>query len=230
MLVMILRTYRPRVKPRPRVLLTNQFSCRILNQYLEQAAFVIGPLAVEAVSKTKRVSGHGGPGVVGVGRLAAEQAVGGHVLLNDIDMCHMNNARYLRECDFARISLCARNGVMKATRALGAAMVAGAITVRYRRPLCVGEKFELRTRIVTWDEKAFYIEQRFVSSKDGMVAAVLFCKMNVIRGSPDKILQHLCKRKVEAPEFPEELQHWISFITASSQALKSESGLEKKSQ
>lgn len=128
--------------------------------------------------------------------VTAEQAVGGHVLLNDIDMCHMNNARYLRECDFARISLCARNGVLKATRALGAAMVAGAITVRYRRPLCVGEKFELRTRIVTWDEKAFYIEQRFVSSKDGMVAAVLFCKLNVMRGSPDKILQHLCKRKV----------------------------------
>lgn len=128
--------------------------------------------------------------------ITAEQTVGGHVLLQDIDMCHMNNARYLRECDFARISLYARNGVLKAVRALGATMVVGASTVRYRRPLCVGEKFELRTRIVTWDEKAFYLEQRFVSSKDGMVAAVMFCKQNVLRSSPDKILQHLCKRKV----------------------------------
>lgn len=128
--------------------------------------------------------------------ITAEQSVGGHVLLHDVDMCHMNNARYLRECDFARISLYARNGVLKAVRALGATMVVGATTVRYRRPLCVGEKFELRTRIVTWDEKAFYLEQRFVSSKDGMVAAVMFCKQNVLRSSPDKILQHLCKRKV----------------------------------
>ncbi|XP_053083393.1 protein THEM6-like isoform X2 [Pangasianodon hypophthalmus] len=162
--------------------------------------------------------------------ITAEQSVGGYVLLHDIDMCHMNNARYLRECDFARISLYARNGVLKALRALGATMVVGATTMRYRRPLCVGEKFELRTRIVTWDGKAFYLEQRFVSRKDGMVAAVMFCKQNVLRGSPDQILQHLCKRKVEAPEFPEELQHWISFITASSQALKAESGLEKKSE
>ncbi|KAK2868302.1 hypothetical protein Q7C36_000173 [Tachysurus vachellii] len=162
--------------------------------------------------------------------ITAEQSVGGHVLLHDIDMCHMNNARYLRECDFARISLYARNGVLKAARALGGTMVVGATTVRYRRPLCVGEKFELRTRIVTWDDKAFYLEQRFVSSKDGMVAAVMFCKQNVLRSSPDKILQHLCKRKVEVPEFPEDLQHWISFITASSQALKAESGPEKKNE
>ncbi|TSP09056.1 Protein THEM6 [Bagarius yarrelli] len=162
--------------------------------------------------------------------ITAEQSVGGHVLLHDVDMCHMNNAHYLRECDFARISLYARNGVLRAARTLGATMVVGATTVRYRRPLCVGEKFELRSRIVTWDDKAFYLEQRFVSCRDEMVSAVMFCKQNVLRSSPDKILQHLCKRKVEVPEFPEELQHWISFITASSQALKAESGAEKKSE
>ncbi|XP_062843854.1 protein THEM6-like [Trichomycterus rosablanca] len=160
--------------------------------------------------------------------ITAEQTVGGQVLLHDIDMCHMNNARYLRECDFARISLYARNGVLKATRALGANLVVGASTVRYRRPLCIGETFELRTRIVTWDEKAFYLEQRFVSRKDGIVAAVMYCKQNVLRTSPDKILQYLCKRKVEVPDFPEELQHWISFISASSQSLKAESGLKEK--
>ncbi|XP_076838079.1 protein THEM6-like [Brachyhypopomus gauderio] len=159
--------------------------------------------------------------------VTGEQKVNGRVLLRDVDLCHMNNARYLRECDFSRLSLYARNGVLKTVRTLGANIVVGATTVRYRRPLRVGEGFELRTRIVTWDEKSFYLEQRFVSCKDGMVAAIVYCKQNVVRTSPDKILQHLCQRKVEVPEFPEDLQHWIKFIAASSDALKAEGGRDK---
>ncbi|KAK2900473.1 hypothetical protein Q8A67_008588 [Cirrhinus molitorella] len=174
--------------------------------------------------------GHGGHTAVDCGAwflspvfdITAEQTASGRVVLHDVDLCHMNNARYLRECDFARFSLYMRNGVFKGVRALGATMVVGATTIRYRRPLCVGEAFELRSRIVTWDEKSFYVEQRFVSCKDGMVSAVMFCKQNVLRSSPDKILQHLCKRKVEVPEFPEDLQHWINFISASSKALRGE--------
>ncbi|XP_035286108.1 protein THEM6-like [Anguilla rostrata] len=159
----------------------------------------------------------------------AEQSVGGRVLPHDIDMGHMNNARYLRECDFARFALYTRNGVFKATRALGASLVVGASTIRYRRSLSLGEAFELRSRIVAWDDKSFYVEQRFVSRADGVVSAVMLCRQNVQRGSPDKLLQYLCKRKVECPEYPEELQHWISFINASSQALRAENNTEEKS-
>ncbi|XP_007548628.1 protein THEM6-like [Poecilia latipinna] len=160
--------------------------------------------------------------------VTGEQVMTGRVTPRDIDMCHMNNARYLRECDFARFSLYMRNGVFKATRALGANLVVGATTIRYRRALCIGEGYDLCSRIVTWDDKAFFLEQRFVSTKDRLVCAVMYCKQSVIRSSPDKILQHLCKRKVEPPEFPEDLQHWVNFISASSQALRAESGLEEK--
>ncbi|XP_061695730.1 protein THEM6-like [Syngnathoides biaculeatus] len=160
--------------------------------------------------------------------LTAEQVAVGRVAPRDMDMCHMNNARYLRECDFARFSLYVRNGVFKALRALGASMVVGATTIRYRRPLRVGEPYELRSRVVTWDDKAFFLEQRFVSTKHGLVCAVMYCKQTVIRSSPDGIVQYLCKRKVEPPEFPEDLQHWIKFISASSQNLRAESGLVEK--
>ncbi|KAG9329961.1 hypothetical protein JZ751_028532, partial [Albula glossodonta] len=126
----------------------------------------------------------------------AEQSVGGWVLPHDIDyMGHMNNARYLRECDFARFAFYTRNGLFKAARALGGNMVVGASTIRYRRSLALGEAFELRSRIVTWDEKSFFLEQRFVSCRDGFISAVMLCRQNILRGSPDKILQFLCKRK-----------------------------------
>lgn len=130
--------------------------------------------------------------------VTGEQTVTGLVTTRDIDLCHMNNARYLRECDFARFSLYMRNGVFKALRHLRGTMVVGATTIRYRRALCIGEGFELRSRIVTWDDKAFYLEQRFVSTKDGLVCAVMYCKQTLIRTSPDQILQHLCKRKVRS--------------------------------
>lgn len=133
--------------------------------------------------------------------VTAEQTLNGRVMTRDIDICHMNNARYLRECDFARFSLYVRNGVFKALRALGASAVVGATTIRYRRALRIAEGYELRSRIVTWDDKAFFVEQRFVSTKDGVVCAVMYCKQSIIRSSPDKIMQHLCKRKVSATVF-----------------------------
>ncbi|XP_057713550.1 protein THEM6-like [Corythoichthys intestinalis] len=160
--------------------------------------------------------------------VTGELVMTGRVAPRDIDMCHMNNARYLRECDFARFSLYIRNGMFKALRALKASMVVGATTIRFRRPLYIGEAYELRSRVVTWDDKAFFLEQRFVSSKDGLVCAIMYCKQTVLRSSPDSIMQYLCKRKVECPEFPEDLQHWISFISASSQSLRAESGLPEK--
>lgn len=48
--------------------------------------------------------------------------------------------------------------------------------------------------------------------------------MHVISLSP---LLSVCVQ-VECPDYPEDLQHWISFISASSQALRAQSGLEDK--
>ncbi|XP_055738398.1 protein THEM6-like isoform X1 [Salvelinus fontinalis] len=173
----------------------------------------------------------------------AEQSVAGRVLPHDLDyMGHMNNGRYLRECDFARFHYYMRNGIFKALRTLKATMVVGASTIRYRRSLAFGEAFDLRTRIVAWDDKSFFVEQRFVSQGDGFISAVMLCRQNVLRSNPESILQLLCKRKVECPDsvlfslcvqvecpdYPEDLQHWISFISASSQALRAQSGLEDK--
>ncbi|KPP56692.1 hypothetical protein Z043_125665, partial [Scleropages formosus] len=135
---------------------------------------------------------------------------------------------YLRECDFARFALYTRNGLFKATRALGATMVLRIVTIRCCRPLAIFQAFELRSRIVAWDDKSFFMEQRFVSCADGTVSAVILCKQNVLHSSPDQILQFLCKRKVEYPEYPEDLQHWISFMRAHNQALSADSNLEEK--
>ncbi|XP_077416007.1 protein THEM6-like isoform X1 [Vanacampus margaritifer] len=159
----------------------------------------------------------------------AEQQVNGVVLPHDVDYKgHMNNARYLRECDFARFHHYMRNGLFMALCRMGAKMVIGASTIRYRRSLAFGETFEIRTRVLGWDDKAFYLEQRFVSKKDGFVSAVLFCRQNVVHSSPEEIVEFVCKKKIECPELGEDVKHWIDFISANSQALRAEHGLQQK--
>lgn len=129
--------------------------------------------------------------------ILAEQSFDGIVLPHDLDyMGHMNNSRYLRECDFARLHHYMRNGIFMASFKLGAKMVVGASTIRYRRSLAFREAFEIRTKVLGWDDKAFYLEQRFVSKKDGFVSAIMLCRQNMVRHSPERIIEFTCKKKV----------------------------------
>ncbi|EHH28798.1 hypothetical protein EGK_19313, partial [Macaca mulatta] len=87
------------------------------------------------------------------------------------------------------------------------------------------EPFEVRTRLLGWDDRAFYLEARFVSLRDGFVCALLRFRQHLLGTSPERVVQHLCQRRVEPPELPADLQHWISYNEASSQLLRMESGL-----
>ncbi|KAM8966511.1 protein THEM6 [Pelodytes ibericus] len=158
--------------------------------------------------------------------LLKEHSFSSMVLPHDLDfLFHMNNSRYQREADFARLSYFTRSGLFGAIHSLGSGMVMAACTIRYRRSLRLLEPFEIRTRLLCWDEKAFYVEQRFVAPKDGFVCAVLLSRQHIIGNSPDKVVQSMCKRKVESPEFPEEVLHWINYNDTSSQKLRAESGV-----
>ncbi|EAW82309.1 chromosome 8 open reading frame 55, partial [Homo sapiens] len=158
--------------------------------------------------------------------LLAEQRFPGRVLPSDLDLLlHMNNARYLREADFARVAHLTRCGVLGALRELRAHTVLAASCARHRRSLRLLEPFEVRTRLLGWDDRAFYLEARFVSLRDGFVCALLRFRQHLLGTSPERVVQHLCQRRVEPPELPADLQHWISYNEASSQLLRMESGL-----
>ncbi|XP_030409765.1 protein THEM6 [Gopherus evgoodei] len=155
-----------------------------------------------------------------------EQSWPGLVLPSDLDwLLHMNNARYLREADLARSAYLARCGILDALRALGGSVVLAASCARHRRSLRLFERFAVRTRLLGWDGRAFYLEQRFVSPRHGFVCALLLCRLHVVGSSPGRLVQHLYQRQVNSPELPEEVQHWISYNEASSQKLRAESGL-----
>ncbi len=96
-----------------------------------------------------------------------------HVMPNDLDLLgHVNNGIYLSLMDLGRMDLMLRSGKWQALKRLGWYPVAAAVTVTYRRSLRLWERYTLETKVVGFDEKAMYVEQRFVRNGEVYVVAI----------------------------------------------------------
>jgi acyl-CoA thioesterase FadM len=104
------------------------------------------------------------------------------VLPNDLDTnMHMNNGRYLTVMDLGRVDMVLRAGLFGAMLKRGCLPVLASASVRWRLPLVLFRPYRLETRVVCWDEKWVYLEQRFVmvgGKKDNAVAAI-----GILKGS-----------------------------------------------
>jgi len=85
------------------------------------------------------------------------------VWLTDIDeLRHMNNGVYLGLLDHARLDLMVRSGTWKKLRDAGVYPVVTAQTVAYRKSLEFGQAFEIHSRIIGYDDKSVFMEQRVI--------------------------------------------------------------------
>ncbi|UJR10186.1 hypothetical protein I4U23_014401 [Adineta vaga] len=116
-------------------------------------------------------------GKVKTKKLFDESIIKGRCWTTDLDFnWHMNNARYLRQCDFGRIALLVETGLWDAImirRKNGmkdAGILVGALQVQYRQSVEFGDRFEIRTKINGWDDKALYLEQAMVLDKNKQIA------------------------------------------------------------
>lgn len=92
------------------------------------------------------------------------------VLPTDLDILgHMNNGVYLSIMDLGRMDLMIREGFWAKLRAEKMYPVMVSETITFRRSLHPWERFILETRVIGVDDKAVYVEQRFVI--DGEIAA-----------------------------------------------------------
>ena len=90
---------------------------------------------------------------------------------NDLDSnLHMTNSRYLLAMDVGRWDLAVRTGLWRELLRRRWFPVVGSATLRFRRPLDPFQCYRLVTRLVAWDERWCFIEQRF--ERDGHVHAV----------------------------------------------------------
>ncbi|WP_428607855.1 thioesterase family protein [Sedimenticola sp.] len=107
------------------------------------------------------------------------------VLPTDLDInLHLTNSRYLALMDLGRIELMLRTGLMRKALKRRWLPVVAFSNVRFRREINPFQRFTLHTRLLGWDEKWFYMEQRFETKRG--VAAVGIVK-GLFRGPSGNI-------------------------------------------
>lgn len=129
---------------------------------------------------------------------------------NDCDInLHMNNGRYLTFMDLGRVHLLAQIGMLRELFRRHWAPVLSAAEMNFIRPLRPFQAFDLVTRLLTWDEKYFYIEQRFVS--EGRLCAIGMVKGLFLHGrervATFTVLEALGLDRAP-PALPEVVRHW----------------------
>lgn len=162
----------------------------------------------------------------------------------DVYLTHMNNARYLREIDLARVEFVLRTGLWPELRRRGGYIFTIANSVRYRKFVRTFSRYEIRTRIVYWDDMSLFFEHRFVSKTDGFVRAIVLNRQRVVGCGAEELMRALLDggggtsngstgpktedgggaRPLSRPECPLEIHHWIQSNLISSANLKAENG------
>ncbi|HEY9423390.1 MAG TPA: thioesterase family protein [Microterricola sp.] len=142
------------------------------------------------------------------------------VLPTDQDILnHMNNGVYLSIMDVARFDMLVRNGVWATFKERGWYPVVVSETISFRKSLELWQRFTIESRILGFDDKAVYVEQRFVRpGADGQpeVYAQGFIRGRFLKRSGGVVPMHELLETVgtvpDGIEVPEWLLSWATDV------------------
>lgn len=128
----------------------------------------------------------------------------------DIDYnLHLNNAKYLSFMDLGRFDLTFKSGLAKHLIKNKWKVMAAAVNIIYRKQIGPFEKFDLVTKVLCWDEKWFYIEQDFMTSKGVAAKAIVkagFIDKKLLR--PEQVIKAM-GRSDSSPIMPTYLEELV---------------------
>lgn len=131
----------------------------------------------------------------------------------DINL-HMTNARYPALMDLGRTFMLAEMGQLKPLLKMKWLPVVNASEFTFIKDIKPLQRFEIATRVLGWDEKYFYIEQRFVSEK-GLHAIANVRGLFVCKGR--KISSQQLVAQVgfagDAPQLSAAVEEWKVMLT-----------------
>jgi acyl-CoA thioesterase FadM len=106
------------------------------------------------------------------------------VLPTDVDMAlHINNGMYFSLMDLGRFDLMVRSGMWAVMRRNGWNPIVGGETISFRKPLNLGAKYTIESKIIGFDERAIFFEQRMVSGGE-IYARAYICARLVSQQGP----------------------------------------------
>ena len=136
--------------------------------------------------------------------LLDESVLNLRVFPNDVDITKISNDRYIAIMDLGRMDLGFRIGLRKAMVKKKWGPVVTFHTIRFRYPLKAFQKYQLKTRVIWWDDTTFYWEQTFERKGrvivTGYVSSTLANKNGRI---PSKAMMEEAEQDVIKPEEPE---------------------------
>ncbi|OHU89310.1 MULTISPECIES: acyl-CoA thioesterase [Pseudoalteromonas] len=136
------------------------------------------------------------------------------VLPSDCDInLHLTNSRYLAFMDLARTWMTERIGLFSVVMKRRWFPIVNATAITYIRDIKPFESFSVSTRLVGWDHKYFYIEQKFHSERGlhaiAYVRGVFRKKKGIV--SVEEMLE-AAGFDGEAPILPTEIMHWKAML------------------
>lgn len=130
--------------------------------------------------------------------------------LLDIDLnMHLNNAKYLKFMDRSRLEHAVVTGSLNRMIEARCNVVVANTEIAYIRELRPYQQFQVHTRILGWDDKYVYYDQRFESQRKLHTHALLRV-VNVYGGksiSP-QTAQDITGMHMESPPLPEYVEQW----------------------
>ncbi|MBD3665564.1 acyl-CoA thioesterase [Sulfitobacter aestuariivivens] len=131
---------------------------------------------------------------------------------HDLDFwMELNNGRALSLYDIGRTALAQRVGLIDAIRRERWGLTMAGSCTRFRRRIHGFERFEMRSRMVCWDDKFTYIEQSMWKRNGECASHVMYRaavtdKDGLVR--PDRVLKALGKEGSTSPAMPEWVKTW----------------------
>ena len=131
---------------------------------------------------------------------------------SDLDVYnHMNNGVYLTLMDLGRYEQGLTTGFWQKWRKLGWYPVVVNSTISFRKSLEPWQKFDIETKVVGWDDVAYYIEQRFVRNGEIYAKAIMrgrFLKRSWGVLTPQQVMDGSGGWPGETPVVPDWVLEW----------------------
>ena len=133
----------------------------------------------------------------------------------DIDMMmELDNGRILSLMDLGRHGFFIRSGILKALKTKGWYGTVAGSAVRYRHRITLGQKLELRTRVIGWDARFVYFDQAFWRGQECCAHVVLRTAITTGKGIvPTGEIAEVLGYDPVSPSLPDWVAAWADAET-----------------
>jgi acyl-CoA thioesterase FadM len=133
---------------------------------------------------------------------------------SDLDIYrHMNNGKFPVLFDLSRYDLALRSNTWSNWKKLGWYPVVVAETIVFRKSLMPWQKFDMESRVLGWDDQAFYYDQRMVV--DGEIYTQGIVRIRFLKKSrgivtPPEVLELTKDWQGPDPVLPDWVKRWAA--------------------